>query len=152
MEDAELRDLVKRLRGEDKSLNEILDILHKEHEVRITFLDLRVLVAEIEKSKPVETKKKKEPKGFWRRGKDKDKKDTKPTEPSGATTVEVDQVMRPGAQLSGNATLKSGAKVNWFFDSTGRLGLELQQGSAQPTQQDLKDFQRVLASKLQPGG
>lgn len=150
MEDAELRDLVKGLREEGKSLNEILDILHKEHETKITFLDLRMLVAEIEKSKPVE--KKKEPKGFWRKGKDKDKKDTKPTEPSGATTVTIDQVMRPGAQLSGKATLKSGAKVNWFFDASARLGLELQEGSAQPNQEDIADFQRVLATKLQPKG
>ena len=143
MEDAELRNLVTQLRKEDKSLNEILDVLHKEHDVRITFLDLRMLVAEIEKSKPVKTEK---------RLKEKRKREKTEEGPAAAgTRVEVDQIVQPGTQLSGTVEFQSGARAKWFVDAIGRLSLALEPSSAQPTQRDMVEFQQVLSRKLQGG-
>ena len=140
MEDAELRDLIKKLREEDTSLSQILDVLHKEHNVKLTFLDLRMLVAEIEKSPPVEKAPSKP-----------EEKAEEPEAAPGGTHVEVDQVMQPGAQLSGSASLPSGAKVTWHINDMGQLKLGLAPGSAQPTQDDIKAFQQALAQKLQGG-
>ena len=144
MEDAELRTLVEALREEDKSLNEILDVLHKEHKVRITFLELRMLVAEIEKSEPVKKPRKKE----------KERDETLADEPAAdlGTQVTIDQIMQPGAQLSGSANLQSGAKIKWSVDAMRRLNVSLEPGSSQPTEQDIRQFQQALGQKLQRGG
>ncbi len=142
MEDTALRELVAQLRKEGKSLNEILDILHKEHEVKLTFLELRMLVAEIEKNKPVE---KKPPK------REPAKKEEAASPAGGGAVVEIDQIPRPGAQLSGRASLPSGARVQWFVDAMGRLGMSLEPGSAQPTQADIMAFQETLTRRLQGG-
>jgi len=144
MEDAELRTLVEALRDEDKSLNEILDVLHKEHKVRITFLELRMLVAEIEKSEPVKKPTKEEKEGD-------ETLDDEPTADLG-TQVTIDQIMQPGTQLSGSANLQSGAKIKWSIDAMRRLNVSLEPGSPQPTEQDVKQFQQALAQKLQRGG
>lgn len=143
MEDTETPDaqeIVRQLRKEGKSLNEILDTLHKEHEIRMTFLELRMLVAEIEKSKPVE---KKPPKK-------KPKKKDEPAETLGPA-VTVDQVVQPGAQISGTVKFDSGASAKWFIDAIGRVSLALEPDSARPSEADMADFQRVLAAKLQGG-
>lgn len=141
MEDAELKKTVDELRKQGKSLNEILDVLHKEHNVRITFLELRMLVAEIEKSEPV-----KKP--------DKKLDETPDEEPTAdlGTEVAIDQIMQPGAQLSGSAKLQSGARIKWFVDAMRRLNVSLEPGSSQPTEQDTRQFQQALAQKLQRGG
>jgi len=140
MEDAQIKEIIIKLRDEEMSLNEILDTLHNEHDVKLTFLELRMLVAEIEDSQPVE----KEP--------------PKPEEPEeeeeaapGEAVVEVDQIVQPGAQLSGNASMPSGAKVKWYVDAAGRLGMGLEPGSAQPTEEDIAAFQQALSAKLQRG-
>ena len=143
MEDTEIRSLVTQLREEGSSLNEILDVLHKEHDVRMTFLELRMLVAEIEKSKPVEPAERK------RRAKEDDEEETAGS--SLGTQVEVDQIVQPGMQLSGSAKMRSGAKIKWFVDAYSRLSAAVDQGSAQPTQQDMVEFQQALAQKLQGG-
>jgi len=142
MEDAELKDLVKKMRDDGMSLNEILDALHKEHEVKLTFLDLRMLVAEIEKSQPVE---KAPPK------KEKPKEEGEEPATPGGASIEIDQIMQPGAQISGSASLPSGAKVKWFVDEMGRLGMNLAPGSEQPTESDIQAFRQALAQKLQGG-
>ena len=138
MEDADLRRLVTELREQGSSLNEILDTLHNEHDVRLTFLDLRMLVAEIEDSKPVEKAPRKE------------EPEEEEAAPEG-THVEVDAVMQPGAQLSGRASLASGAKIQWAIDAHGRLNLGLEKGSPQPTEQDMTEFQQALTQKLRGG-
>ena len=134
------KEIVRQLRKEDKSLNEILDVLHKEHEIRMTYLELRMLVAEIEKSKPVE---KKPPKK-------KPKKKEEPAETLGPT-ITVDQVVQPGAQLSGTVKFESGASAKWFIDAIGRVSLALDPDSARPSEADMADFQSALAAKLQGG-
>ena len=142
MEDTDTPDtkeIVRQLRKEGQSLNEILDTLHKEHDVRITFLELRMLVAEIEKSKPVE---KKAPK--------KKPKKKEPADTLGPA-VTVDQVVQPGAQISGTVKFESGASAKWFIDAIGRVSLALEPDSARPSEADMADFQRVLAAKLQGG-
>ena len=142
MEDTDTPDtkeIVSQLRKEGQSLNEILDTLHKEHDVRITFLELRMLVAEIEKSKPVE---KKAPK--------KKPKKKEPADTLGPA-VTVDQVVQPGAQISGTVKFESGASAKWFIDAIGRVSLALEPDSARPSEADMADFQRVLAAKLQGG-
>ncbi len=66
----------------------------------------------------------------------------------GDTTVEVSKVVRPGASLSGTVKFGSGASGEWYVDAYGRLGLNLDEGSAKPDQQDVQEFQVELQKAL----
>jgi len=123
------------------SLAEVQKFLAAEHGVNITYLDLRMLAAELEvdwqKHDPV--------------------KPAKPAEDSdadsnlGKTVVSVSKVVRPGAAMSGDVQFASGAKAEWFLDTLGRLGLNPSPGSSQPTEDDIQDFQLELQRKLGGG-
>ena len=53
-----------------------------------------------------------------------------------------------GGQLQRGAVA---AKGEWFLDNQGRLGFNPTEGSAQPTEDDLRDFQQELQQKLSSG-
>lgn len=66
----------------------------------------------------------------------------------GATTVELSKVVRPGASLSGTVKFGSGASGEWYVDAYGRLGFNPDEGSSQPDQQDIQEFQTELQKAL----
>lgn len=77
------------------------------------------------------------------------------TQPAGAedsfrgkTTVEVSKVVRPGAAVSGTVKFGSGASGEWYLDQFGRLGFIPDEGSGQPDQQDVREFQVEVQKAL----
>ncbi len=62
--------------------------------------------------------------------------------------MNVDQLARPGAVVSGKVTFSDGIQAEWFFDQTGRLGLVPQQAGYRPPAADLQQFQRALETEL----
>ncbi len=60
----------------------------------------------------------------------------------GQTTVTLSPIQRPGYAASGTVTFGSGATAEWFLDQTGRLALDNANG--QPDQQDIREFQMEL--------
>ncbi|MCR4573941.1 MAG: hypothetical protein K5787_09255 [Lentisphaeria bacterium] len=72
-------------------------------------------------------------------------------EEENTTVVDVDKVVRPGVQLSGNVTFASGAKGTWYIGARG-LGVEPAEGSAKPTQKDIILFQKKLQEVLRKQG
>ena len=69
----------------------------------------------------------------------------------GRTKVEINPLVRPGCDLNGTVTFASGAKGEWFI-AGGQLDYELEDGSSQPTKDDLSLFQIVLTKKLKEKG
>jgi hypothetical protein len=67
---------------------------------------------------------------------------------SGGVSVQVDQLTRPGAVVSGKVTFSDGNTADWYFDQTGRLGLLPQQQGYRPPQADLQQFQAALDAEL----
>ncbi len=65
-----------------------------------------------------------------------------------ATTVEISKVVRPGASLSGTVKFGSGASGEWYVDAYGRLGFNPDEGSSNPDQQDIQEFQVELQKAL----
>ena len=63
-------------------------------------------------------------------------------------SVSVDQIARPGAVVSGKVTFGDGNKAEWRLDETGRLGLSPQQQGYRPSPADLKQFQAALEVEL----
>ncbi len=66
----------------------------------------------------------------------------------GKTTVEVSKLVRPGAAVSGTVKFGSGASGEWYLDQFGRLGFIPDEGSGQPDQQDVREFQVEVQKAL----
>lgn len=73
-------------------------------------------------------------------------------EPSGGVSVQVDTLTRPGAMVSGRATMSDGKQVEWYLDQFGRLGMVGPEPGYRPPQQDIPTFQAALERELQKMG
>ncbi len=71
-----------------------------------------------------------------------------PTPARGGVSVSVDQITRPGAVVSGKVTFSDGNNAQWYFDQTGRLALIAQQPGYRPPAEDLQEFQASLENEL----
>lgn len=72
----------------------------------------------------------------------------KPPQAAGGVSVSVDQITRPGAVVSGKVTFSDGNRADWYLDQTGRLGLAPQKTGYRPPAADLQQFQAALESEL----
>ncbi len=75
-----------------------------------------------------------------------------PAESPGAVAVTVDQLARPGAMVSGKVTFSDGNKAEWYFDHNGRLALATQKPGYRPPAEDLQEFQAALDAELSKMG
>ncbi len=79
--------------------------------------------------------------------------DDGPTGGMGNVSVEVDEVMRPGAALSGSVTFSDGEKMGWQLDHYGQLGLLPGKTEGyRPSEGDIMEFQRALEVALRKKG
>lgn len=67
---------------------------------------------------------------------------------AGKVAVKVDSITRPGAMVSGSATMSDGKKVDWYLDQYGRLGMVPPEPGYRPQQSDLVEFQAALEKEL----
>ena len=151
MQKEEIKKIVASLLNKGVSLSDIQKQLQSEHQVRMTFLDLRMLASEIEsvdwsKQKADVAAKKAEEKAAEEAKKKEEAKalgdEDEPAEGLGKTVVEVSKLTRPGAIANGSVKFASGAKADWIIDQYGRLGLDKPVG--EPTKDDIKEFQAEL--------
>ena len=70
----------------------------------------------------------------------------------GGISVQLDQVTKPGAMVSGRITFSDGEKGMWWIDSTGRPGLDTETAGYQPSESDLMAFETELRRLLEGGG
>lgn len=71
-----------------------------------------------------------------------------PAAATGALTVTVDQLTKPGAFVSGKVTFSDGMQAEWYLDQTGRLGMAAQKQGYRPSQEDVRQFQAALETEL----
>lgn len=153
MTEQERNELIARKLGEGMSLSEVQELLASQYGIRMTYLELRLLAAELPvkwaeekpraKPEPAKTAVVEDEPGD-EDSFEEDMDDLPPTR----TTVTVSRVTRPGTAMSGEVAFASGAKAEWFLDASGRLGLAPAPGSPRPTQDDLREFQIELQRKL----
>ena len=135
--------------GESTSLSEIQQMVNEKFSLRMTYMEIRILAAELEnidwtKGDPNQPKPKEEekapenaaaaaaiPGGEGESG------------AAGTTEVELSKIARPGMLLSGSVKFASGSTADWYIDQTGRLGIENLVGE-KPTPQDVEEFQIKL--------
>ena len=143
MSELEMKKFIAGQLNDGVSLNEIQKLIAEKFNKKMTFLDLRILASELE---GVEWKK-------------QDPEPVKVEEPeegkaekagvAGKTVVEISKLVRPGAVASGTVKFASGASAEWLIDQMGRLGLNNPQG--EPTEADIKDFQKELQKEISKG-
>ena len=147
----EIKLFVAELLNEGLSLSDIQKKLQDDKDVKMTFLDLRILASELEK---VDWSKQKSDIAASEAAKkaeeDKKKDDKKDKTEAGKTVIEISRLKRPGSIANGSVKFISGAKAEWILDQTGRLALDKQSG--EPTEEDIQDFQTELQSVLSNGG
>jgi len=170
MDNAERKIIIAKLLKEGRKPGEIQNYLQKEKGDSITYMELRLLLSEMEakladepstvftplKPSPITaaTPPAAQPPG-------KGKAQPVPPQPKaaagprGKTTVAIDEAPPPGAMLSGRVRFGSGAKALWVLDESGRIGLDPELGTGKPDQQDMQEFQtelRRILEQAQGGG
>ena len=141
MDENTLKETVAKLLADGVKLNDIQKILKEEHSHSIPFMELRLLAADLEVNWSKFDPKKEE--------EDAEEEAPKATPtPVEQTLVEISKIQRPGAIFSGSVTFLSGIKGTWFVDQNGGLGLELEDESQQPTEEDQQAFKMALQEQL----
>ena len=143
MTDQDCRRLVAQCLQNGMSLSDIQKLLASDHDMRMTYLDLRLLAAELDVDWEAL-----EPEAPAEDLSPETALDAEPEPALGSTAVTVSKLVRPGAAMSGSVTFASGAKAEWYVDSMGRLGLNPDDDSSQPTQDDIQDFQVELQKQM----
>jgi len=148
MKQDEIKLLVSEHLNNGQSLSDIQKLLKNDHNIKMTFLDLRLLAAELEEidwsKQKADIQADKEKK---KAEEDKIKEKEQEATEVGKTVVKVDKVKRPGSMANGTVKFASGASAEWILDQTGRLALDNQCG--EPTPDDVQEFQVELQSILQ---
>jgi hypothetical protein len=166
VDDAELKQEITRLLREGRSLNDIHKHVTRELGREMTFLDLRLLISDLDVEMQDEPEPEPEPAPpppppppapgagpaedlVMPPGVDRQEA---PQAAGGKTAVSVDAVARPGLALSGAYSTKSGASGKWFMDAYGRVGLEPATGSGKPDPADMQELQQELGKALRTQG
>ena len=67
---------------------------------------------------------------------------------TGMVETTVDELVRPGALVSGRVTFSDGEKALWAIDQMGRLSLDADTPGYKPDEEDMITFQEQLRDKL----
>ena len=131
--------------AEGLKLSDIQKRLENEFGLRLTYLEMRLLMNDLQLAP-----------------KDEDRKtaaaattiaaQAPPAAPAGKVSVSVDNVTRAGALVSGKVTFTDGQSAEWFLDQMGRLGFVPKQQGYRPSPEDLETFQTELQAQLQKLG
>ena len=140
-------------------LSDIQNMLAEELDCKMTFLDLRLMAAELEdvdwsKFDPAEKKAEdaaeaapaaeaaEAAEAAAENAAGNTAEGAEPAPAAGKTTVELSRLTRPGAMAHGTVQFGSGASAEWLIDEMGRLGLD--KVSGEPTENDIAEFQTEL--------
>ena len=72
--------------------------------------------------------------------------------PTGAVSVTMDHLALPGALVSGRVTFSDGETGVWMLDQSGRPGLDPDNASYRPTQEDIQAVQQQLRAMIEKSG
>ncbi len=145
--------------AEGLKLSDIQTRLGAEFGLRLTYMDVRLLVddlkltpKDIEPAKPAQLavpQKGPAPGQAPRPGPAIPTPERATPAPPGRVSVSVDTLARPGTVVSGSVTFSDGNRAEWYLDDLGRLGLVPGQEGYRPSQQDLLTFQNDLQAQLE---
>ncbi len=142
------------------SLSDVQKRLREEHQVAMTYMDVRLMVLEL--GAPVKDKPQPKPVAApaaadggdaGEAGEDDELPETAADAPTGGVSVSVDRVVQAGALASGTVTFSDGVTAKWMLDQMGRLGLSsVSKPGYRPSHEDVQAFQVELQNKLASRG
>ena len=149
--------------AEGASLSDVQKRLREEHQVAMTYMDVRLMVLEL--GAPVKDKPQPKPVAapaaadggdageVGVAGEDDELPETAADAPAGGVSVSVDRVVQAGALASGTVTFSDGVTAKWMLDQMGRLGLSsVSKPGYRPSHEDVQAFQVELQNKLASRG
>ncbi len=140
--------------NEGVKLSEIQTRMDKELGLRVTYMEVRLLVDDLKLTlKDPEPPKAPAPAANSTVEKSALTAEAAPAPPElGGVSLTVDQITRPGSVVSGKAAFSDGEKADWYLDQTGRLGFSPKTAGYRPAASDLEQFQMLLESELRKLG
>lgn len=133
--------------AEGLKLSEIQSRLTSELGVKLTYMEVRLLVDDL-KLTPKDAER---PKPAELAAAPADAAAPPPAEAKPATggvSVSVAKLARPGAIVSGQVTFSDGQQAEWYLDQTGRLGVVPKQEGYKPAPADVQQFQLALEREM----
>lgn len=128
---------------EGLSLADIQKQIEEQFGQRMTYMDVRFLVDDLDLELKAKGPEFKDP--------TVDPNKAAGSQP-GKVTVSLDKVARPDALVSGSVTFSDGIKAQWHLDQMGRLALNPSQKGYQPGEEDLRAFQEELRAAVEKSG
>ncbi|BCU78794.1 hypothetical protein [Luteolibacter sp. LG18] len=116
--------------------------LKEEFELGITYMDTRFLVLDLGLELKEEEKAPEK----------KPEDETSAKVPTGTVSVTADELVLPGALVSGRVTFSDGEGGTWLIDQSGRPGLDPDSANYRPSPEDIAEFQVQLRALLQKRG
>lgn len=129
--------------NEGKSLSDIQKLLESEFKIRMTYMDVRFLVDDLDLNLQSEGPAFEEIKPAGLDG---------PQGVPGKVTVSLDKITRPDALVSGQVTFSDGVSAQWYLDQMGRLSLDAKDPGYRPSDEDLQEFQTELSEAVKKSG
>ena len=171
MNNEQIKQFVAERVAEGMSLSKIQDELTAQ-QVKITFMELRLIASEIDTAelekldKKAEVKKEESSPAAAPVQEELPAENEAPAEvpaeetpaapaevpaedaaPRGPTVVEISKLAMPGYVMNGNVKFGSGVTADWYLDQMGRLGLDKVEGG-KPNEKDIEEFQIELRKML----
>lgn len=163
------KETVKQWVEEGMSLSDIQKEIASKFDIKLTFIDVRFLVIDLEvkikdgkSNRPVEkvdppvTPPPPAPPSSQQQpaaGPYANAAPPPPAPPAVANvSVTLDTIITPGYIASGTVTFSDGISATWGLDQTGRLALDAGQPGYQPTQEDVAVFQQELRKLVEQKG
>jgi transposase len=144
--------------GEGLKLSEIQKRLETDFGVRLTYLEVRLLLDDLKlvpkNQEPAKSEKELSRKTVSARetAAPAGKPSQQPAPATGKVSVSVDRLARPGALVSGSVTFSDGKSAAWYLDQTGRLGVMPAEPGYKPSADDVQSFQKELQNEMQKQG
>ena len=169
MNNEQIKQFVAERVAQGISLSNIQDELTAQN-VKITFMELRLIASEIDTEELAKLDKKAEVKKEEKAPEAPAQEEVpaeevpaapaeapaetpaEPVEPAeeaprGPTVVEISKLAMPGYALNGNVKFGSGVTADWYLDQMGRLALDKVEGG-KPNEKDIEEFQLELRKAL----
>ncbi len=130
-------------------LSEVQQRLGETFGVRLTYMEARFLVDDLklvpqDKEEPVKPEETASPEAAALLPEEQ----PAPAAGGGKVSVSLDQIMRPGALVSGKVTFSDGVVAEWYLDQMGRMGFVPPKPDYRPSAEDLTEFKVALEREL----
>lgn len=135
-----------------ESLGSIQKKLEEHFLLQVTYMEMRMLVADLEISLMDKDRGPAKPAVSPEPGAGPLEADGKAKKKAGAVTVKVDSIAQPNTMVSGTVQFGDGQQAYWAVDMMGRLALEPDTPGYRPSEQDVVAFQTELRQALRRAG